>query len=185
MFCWLTLNGKPNNAIELFDLAIEIYSKHEEKDKEKSEPLLAGSINNRGNAKYTSGRFDSALNDYNFSIGIAKNLYSKDQTDDNKFLFARSLVSKAWLLSTCPDNSYREPSNALGIATKACEIMKWGDIDCLYTYAAACAENNDFIKACSWQRKAIIMSSSEPERAFLKMILFYYENNKPYRAQTT
>ena len=166
----------------MYDLAIEIYNTHEEK--EKSEYLLSGSINNRGNAKYTSGNFDSALKDYDFSIEIAKSLYSKNQSDDNKFLFARSLVSKAWLLSTCPDISYRDPDNALILSKIACEYMKWCDIDCLYTYAAACAENNNFIKACSWQRKAISMSSNGSEKAFLEMILFYYENKKPYRAQT-
>ena len=178
----LALNGRPRDAIEMHDYAIEVYSRHEEEEKGKS--LLAGSLNNRGTSKYISGRFDSALIDYDNAIEIAKELYSEEQSDEHKFLLARSLVSKAWLLSTCADESYREPSSALELAENACEIMNWHDVDCLYTYAAACAENNEFIKACSWQRKAVSLCSSEQERGFLKMILGYYEKKKPYRART-
>ena len=61
----------------------------------------------------------------------------------------------AWLLATCPDSGLRNPTEAIRLATIACEDTGWCEDQPLGILAAAYAANGDFTAAVHWQTEAI------------------------------
>jgi Tfp pilus assembly protein PilF len=52
-------------------------------------------------------------------------------------------------------NAYRSTAAAKKFATKACELTKWGNPDSLEVLARAYAMGGDFVKASTYQQRAI------------------------------
>lgn len=69
----------------------------------------------------------------------------------------------AWVRATCPDESFRDGSEAVKFGTKACELTRWENEEDIDALAAAYAEIGDFQKAVVYERRAI-----EVEEAFHK-----------------
>ena len=91
--------------------------------------------------------------------------------------------SLAWLLATCPDETFRDSAGARRHATEACSLTTEPDADCFDVLAAAYAEAGDFEKALQWQRKALEMTSAHYDRAAGRSRLELYEQGKPFREQ--
>jgi tetratricopeptide (TPR) repeat protein len=96
----------------------------------------------RGLARAEKKEFDQALADYDQAIRL------NPQFDD-------AYLSRAWLLATCPDSRYRDPSKAVELATKACELTGWHGARDLGALAAVYAETGNVPAAVKWQSRSI------------------------------
>ena len=64
----------------------------------------------------------------------------------------------AWLRATCADGKYRDATQAITLARKACQLTGWNDFSTLDTLATAYAADEDWKQAASWQEKALDFS---------------------------
>jgi hypothetical protein len=80
----------------------------------------------------------------------------------------------AWLLATCPDETYRDPNRAVELATKACELGRWKNAGHIDTLATACAESGDMESAVKWQTRAVELAP-EPRKPGYKSRLEQYK----------
>ena len=90
-------------------------------------------------------------------------------------------VTRAWMLSTCPDAKLRDGTKAIESATRACELTQWKAAHPIAALAAAYAETGDFNKAVKWQQQAIALSpgNDAASRTYLSAMERYRER-KPY-----
>ncbi|MCH8840041.1 MAG: tetratricopeptide repeat protein [Planctomycetes bacterium] len=183
--------GEYDKAIADFNEAIRL------------DPKYAMAYVDRGNAWRGKGENDRAIADYSKAIRLNPKLVSAYfnrsiawKAIDN---FGRAIADfnevirldpkvvlayneLAWLLATCPYAKYRNGSQAVEYATKACELSSWKYSRMLDTLAAAYAEAGDFEKAVEWQTKAVSMAS-ESEKSSYQSRLDLYRAGKPYREQ--
>jgi tetratricopeptide (TPR) repeat protein len=70
------------------------------------------------------------------------------------------------LLTTCPDESIRDPEHAVVLAEAACHLVKWLDPGALELLAFSHAAAGSFDQAIHWQEQAIkIVPKDTPEEA--------------------
>ena len=89
----------------------------------------------------------------------------------------------AWMMSTCPDQKFRNGKEALTHANKACDLSSWQKGDFIDSLAAAYAESGDFPQAIMWQQRALTLmklDSAEQQQDSAKR-LELYKAKKPYR----
>ncbi len=93
----------------------------------------------------------------------------------------------AWLCSTCPDAQVRDGKEAIGYATKACQLTSWEDPSYVDTLAAAHAEAGDFVAAVKTQQEAIGLLDQEDYgagyRADYEARLKLYQEGKPFHEE--
>lgn len=106
------------------------------------DPTYATAYWSRGNAAQEQGDFITAIHDYKQFIRLRPQSLDLHHTI-------------AWIRATNPHDNFRDGTEAVEYALKACELA--GDEDPYYlnTLAAAYAENGEFDKAVSTQDKAI------------------------------
>lgn len=112
--------------------------------------------------------YQAAIDDYKMAIQIKTNSLSAN----NRL---------GWLLATCPDEKYRNGTNALKYAMSACDLSSWTDPICLNTYAAAQAETGNFSDAIKWQTKSIEFNLDGKELENARDRLELYRQKKPFR----
>ena len=91
--------------------------------------------------------------------------------------FALAYNNAAWLRATCRQANFRDGTEAIELATKACELTDWKDASYIDTLAAAYAEAGDFDSAIKYQAKALELNPSEEE---LKQHAELFKNHQPY-----
>jgi TonB family protein len=88
----------------------------------------------------------------------------------------------AWFLATCPEEHFRNGTEAVSAAKKACETSHWDRSDCIDSLAVAYAEAGDFDQAVRYEKKALNDSSLAPnEREERQKRLALFEQRKPFR----
>jgi tetratricopeptide (TPR) repeat protein len=169
----------------------------------------------RGNEWRKDLKLDAALADYTRAIELKPNYtlayISRGQTWRQRRDFGRAIqefgeaargepesalahMSLARVLATCNDPNSRNGRWAVDEATRACELTRWQDPDCLDTLAAACAESGDFAKAIKWQTRAIERVRHQAPSILLRAMdyggrkgigfedrLAFYKSRKPTR----
>lgn len=104
-------------------------------------PDFSNAYHDRGVAYEAVGRFKEALLDYGRAI---------DANPD----FAAALNSKAWLLATAPDDTMRDGTLAVSLATRAFRLVAYPEHR--NTLAASYAEAGRFDEAVRVQKLAIV-----------------------------
>jgi tetratricopeptide (TPR) repeat protein len=149
------------------------------------DPSDTQALFNRGGVYQDKGKVDSAIADYNQVIQIdpkgikaadaytnralsyeSKGEYDKAIEDCHQALsinpnqsYAYSAL--AWLLATSPQANFRDGTNAIEAATKACDLTDWKNPYAVDTLAAAYAETGDFNSAVKWERKYLEFSNQK------------------------
>jgi Flp pilus assembly protein TadD len=86
----------------------------------------------------------------------------------------------AWMLATCPDERFRDGSEALRLAERTCSLSLTEDEGTLSTLAAALAEVGRIHDAVQTIRKALAVATPT-NRSALEEELAAYEAGRPYR----
>jgi tetratricopeptide (TPR) repeat protein len=95
-----------------------------------------------------------------------------------------SLNDLAWVRAAGPDGM-RDGTEAVDLATRACELTGWKNPRFLDTLAAAYAEAGDFEKAVEYQKKAAALAVGDKElEADLRSRIALYERKQPFRDPT-
>lgn len=144
------------------DKAIKDYSKTIWLD-----PQYVYAYSNRGLIWNEQGHYDNAINDYAEAI----RLDPQDPVASNYF---------ARILATCPDAKYRDGTQAVVLAQKACELSEWEDADSIDTLAAAFAEVGDFAQAIKYQKQCIEQLDEDVDKDEYTERLKLYHTGKPY-----
>lgn len=113
------------------------------------------------------GRWEAAARDYRMAIRIDGNL-------------GRAYQSAAWLMATCPDETYRDQQLALRAAKRAIDLEGSRDYRYLDTLAAAQANASLYPQAQQSLQEAIRTAPQEVVGE-LQERMTLYQANRPYR----
>ena len=131
---------------------------------EKISPEDVSIVNNLGTLYDQLGKYPEAIKQFNRAIEL---LPGEPGSYNNL----------AWLRATCADGKYRDATQAIKLARKACQLTGWNDFSTLDTLATAYAANQDWTAAMKWQAKAIEYAPQR-QRADLKRRLDAYQKQK-------
>lgn len=133
----------------------------------KLDPKLSMAYEWRGHILSNEGNYTAAKADLEHALRLDPRNASAQNT-------------LAWLLATCPDDSFRDGKTAVELATKACERIGFDQDGYLDTLAAAYAEIGDFAEAITLQEDVIVRCREAwAEEAQQRLEL--YRNQQPYR----
>jgi len=148
-----------------FDEAIENYRKAIQID-----PNFGDALNNLGVALADEGRFDEAIKNYHRALQISPD-------------FPRALNNLAWLLATCPKADFRDGTQAVQLAGRACKLTQYHQPFFIGTLAAAYAESGRFPEAVTTAEKAEQVATSAGLKKLAeenRQLLELYRAGKPY-----
>jgi tetratricopeptide (TPR) repeat protein len=84
------------------------------------------------------------------------------------------------LLTHCPDESYRDPEQAIRLSQTACQIVNWRDFRALELLAASYAAAGNFDQAIRWQEQALQIvppdASAQIQESLRKRVEQYRES---------
>lgn len=135
----------------------------------KLDPDNPGILCSRGDLLADMGRYAEALADYAEAIEI-------------KPSFAHAYRNGAWLLATCPDETFRDPENAVLGARQALEFEYGERHVALDTLAAALANAGNYQEAIKTLEEALELAPSASRPDYLARIKLY-ETGTPFRTQ--
>ncbi len=165
-------------------------------------PIFDSAYNNRGLAWASMGEMDKAIADFRAAMDLdpgstfSRNTRSRllaettagaKQYSHDALRMLDPLDSPgnnlSLLLSTCPDQRFREGAEGLRVAQRLCELDGYRFPPFLSTLAAACAETGDFAGAVKWQSKALELATTatQKEQEDHQARLALYQSGKPYR----
>ena len=138
------------------------------------EPDYAPAHGNLGNALLMKGRIAEAIQHWRSALAIEPNLSAQ--------------VNLAWVLATCPQESLRDGTDAVGLAEQANQMTGGQNPVVLRTLAAAYAENGQFSFAVATAQQALQTAALQGNKelaATVQQQLKFYQNNQPFRDTTT
>jgi Flp pilus assembly protein TadD len=156
----LALQGKQEEAVKQFEETVRLKPDH------------AVARNNLAISCKKLGRIGEAITHYREALRL--------QPD-----FLEPLNNLAWLLATHPDARFRNGAEAVGLATRACELTKYQNPTPLTTLAAAYAETGRFPEAVSFaeQARELARSGQAPLAARLSAMIEAFRAGRPYHAE--
>jgi tetratricopeptide (TPR) repeat protein len=151
--------------VEQLDAAMADYNRALQVDPNSVKALVF-----RANLNASIGDFGPAADDYRTAIRMQPDL-------------SFAYLGAAWLMATCPDERFRDPTLSIKAARKAIELSTEPNCRNWETLAAALASAGQFDEAAEAQRKAIDAAPADvPEvAAELKERLQLYQDKHPYR----
>lgn len=159
-------------------------------------------FNSRAHSHFLLEEYEVALEDYKLAAKLAGDsaTYQTDLADALQFLgrwevaarayqqavaidnrYARAYQNAAWLMSTCPEPEFRNPSLALAAARKAIELQGGESAGTLDTLAAATAESGKHDEAVTLLQKALRIVQDSTEQEEISQRLHLYEQGMDYR----
>lgn len=132
------------------------------------QPEKADAYVDRADLYASLGQWERAAGDYRVAIKLNNQL-------------GRAYQNVAWMMATCPDAKYRNPSLAVRAANKAIQLDGPTYLG-LDTYAAALASAGQYANAIATQKKALTSAPKE-EHADLNSRLALYEKQQPFIEQ--
>jgi len=147
-----------------YDKAIQDFTRAIEKNSGFAEAYI-----NRGVVYNKKGEYGRAISDYNMAL-------------EKKSNSVNAINSLAWLLSTCPEERFRNGEKAFELAEKGKDINPGAYT--LDTLAAAYAENGNFEKAVEIQKEVIKLIGNQENLTLLdecKKHLKAYKARKAWR----
>jgi len=123
----------------------------------------------RAKAYRILGQPELALRDLRGAVRLMPN---DDAANDNL----------AWFLATCPEDRFRNGTEAVSVAKKACELSHWQSSRSIDTLAVAYSEAGDFEQAIKYEKQSLSDSSlAAKEREEIEKRLTLFEQRKPFR----
>ncbi len=156
------LAGDPTTARRYFIASLDDYNQTVNVD-----PNNPASYANRADAYRSLASWERAARDYRQAIAL----------DENN---AQALHGAAWLMSTCPDENFRDADLAVEAAEKALKINGDSDFRYLDTLAAAYANAGRFEDAVSTIEKAMAKAPAEQTNELQRRKVLYSQQ-KPFR----
>lgn len=142
----------------------------------------------RGRALMERGEFDEAISELDQALALSpadswaiicraesyayRGEYSRalddlKQTAERFPAVPAPHLGLAWFLATCPNDAYRDGSQAVAEAIKACDLSDWKEWWALDALAAAYAEHGEFDKAIRYANEALKLPNASPQERFL------------------
>ena len=147
------------------DLAIQYWQKTV-----AIQPDFAPAHSNLGNALLMKGQVAEAIQHWRSALTIGPNLPAQ--------------VGLAWVLATCPQESIRDGTDAVGLAERANQMTGGRNPVVLRTLAAAYAENGQFSYAVATAQQALQIAQLQHNvqlGATIGQQLKFYQNGQPFR----
>ncbi len=150
----LKLDSKSTPARNFRGVALRMLGKFEEAEAEYTtalelQPDFAEAMANRAYVRKGMGKFEEALADYQESLKLSPDADGVQ----NDF---------AWFLATCPEESLRDPKQAVKIAEQVCQKTENSNGEYLDTLAAAYASAGDFKQAEKTAQQALELLKDNP-----------------------
>ncbi|TWU60116.1 tetratricopeptide repeat protein [Rubripirellula tenax] len=169
-----TIDDRPRKAIDILSSILQ------------DEPKNVAVLRTRGDALLSVGDHAGAIDDYEKAIAAIGNLDTEEASDQEKSEASGIYNNLSWVMSTSPNDSVRNGTRAVELATTAAELTLYKEAHILSTLAAGYAETGDFDKAREWSKKAVDLASEEDdkEKSQLKQLqeeLDTYNQSKPWR----
>jgi tetratricopeptide (TPR) repeat protein len=168
-------------------------------------PSDAQYYNGRAHARFMLERHAEALADYRRAVELDPNspVIVTDLADALQFLgqwedaanryrqaiasdksYARAYRNVAWLLSTCPEQRFRNPELALSAARRAADLEGGRDYRTLDTLAAATAASGNAKEAAEIMKRAV-QAAPGPQRGELQARMAIYKRGEAYVQPST
>ncbi|MGI8430994.1 MAG: tetratricopeptide repeat protein [Chthoniobacterales bacterium] len=113
------------------------------------DPKFAAALILRSRANSLLGRYRAAVVDLERTVSL--------RPDED--LYSYALNELAWILATIPVKPLRNPSRAVELAKRACEITHWKDGEIIDTLAAAHAAKGDFNSAVRFEKSRVRLNA--------------------------
>jgi tetratricopeptide (TPR) repeat protein len=157
--------GQFNNAITDFTKAIQLYT---ESKSTSPDANLAEAYCGRGYALVEKGNYSKANEDFLQALQV-------DPTG------LGPCGAMGWFRATCPQEQYRDGTEAVAFSTKACELSHWKDGPYLDTLAAAYAEAGDWENAVLRQEQAVELAFDDKNKEERQARLELYRRKETFR----
>lgn len=149
--------GKVSEAAQDFNLALRLND------------TLATAYVGRGNLFAEQGHYEQAAEDFQQAL----------RCDPRSAAAYRSV---AWLLATCPLESYRNADKAIEAGQRAAKLLGTDSPHMLDLLAATYANAGDFPQAIKHQQQALVLAEGEIRKAYAQRLALY-RSGKPFRTR--